>query len=183
MYTYMFSNSSNYSLQLFLNQFLKSFIFDHIYHVPHNSSPIYIIPYPPNFVPFFLVLQNQFVLATQSQTCGLLVNNVLLTRGYSSRENQPFLPQQLTIVSSSTSRGGILCPTPLSLLLFGLTWAYTDFVYTAIATGNLYVQLQLSCCDQKKIMFLQNGLRTCLTSQKEIALNPTLSSPNLQVQA
>lgn len=77
---------------------------------------------------FFLLLQNQFVLATQSKTCGLLVNNVLLTKDYSSRENQPFIPQQLTIVSS-VNLGVGSCAQLLSLCYFLVWLGLTQILY------------------------------------------------------
>lgn len=55
-------------------------------------------------------------------------------------ENGLSLSWQLTVAISFKARSGIMCPTPLCMLKFGLAWAWTDFVH-AVAILRSYVQL------------------------------------------
>lgn len=43
-------------------------------------------------------------------------------RGYTLRENCPFLSHQVTVASGSMDRGRISSPTPISMQGFGLAW-------------------------------------------------------------
>lgn len=73
-------------------------------------------------------------------------NNLRCVTFYSSIANlsgatflgSPSSSQPLTVASSSTSRDGIVCPTPISMSEFGLAWACTDVV-RAVTAALLYL--------------------------------------------
>lgn len=66
--------------------------------------------------------------------CGLPLEYGWLTKGYSVRENWPFISQQLKIASSSSARGGTSCPPPSSVLGFYLVQARAGLVNSAAGT-------------------------------------------------
>lgn len=71
----------------------------------------------------------------------------------------------MTTVHSSTAKGGISGPTPLSMLGFGTAWACTGLVHTITTSGSSH--LQLLCFAQK----------TLLPHSHQPPLAPTLSTP------
>lgn len=80
-------------------------------------------------------------------------------------EKTDSLSQLVTTVHSSTAKGGISGPTPLSMLGFGTAWACTGLVHAIITSGSSH--LQLLCFAQK----------TLLPHSHPPPLAPTLSTP------
>jgi hypothetical protein len=107
------------------------------------------LPYLSNNVFIYFPDQNKFVLPKYFWTCGLPVEHGQLTRGYTLRENWLSLFQKLTTANGSTARNRIPCSTPLSMLGFGLPWAYRALVYAVPTAMSTYVQL--SCWVQKPL--------------------------------
>lgn len=57
------------------------------------------------------------------------------------KTNQHFLSQKPPIANSSGTTGGTLWPTPVSMLGFGLVWAFAGFLHIVTTTVSLYMQL------------------------------------------
>lgn len=128
---------------------------------PLNSSQIYSIPVPIHTHFWISSKQNkskqsktkknqpnkqkdQFVLCCLNILgCMVFHWSVVDLLGATLRENclclSLFLSQQLTDTNSFVAKGGILCPTPISTLGFGLAWASTGLVYAVTTALSSYV--------------------------------------------
>lgn len=72
--------------------------------------------------------------------CDLPLEGCQLSRGYTLKENEFSLSQQLLVAKSSLARVGRVSPTALSMVEFGLAWPFTgacchghsEFVYASV---------------------------------------------------
>lgn len=73
--------------------------------------------------------QDQFMLPKYPWMCDFPLEYDHLTRGYTFKENWPFLSKKLSTALSSSTRGGIWGPTFITMFRFGLVLACTDLMH------------------------------------------------------
>lgn len=96
---------------------------------------------------------------------------LVFIRGYILRKKQIFPSLQLRIINSTSTRGGISCPTPLSTF---------RFCFTQICTGLLPAVLlpwvhmcNMSCCVPNKLSPCRYPLPLAYTSFHSVFVNDT----------
>ena len=72
-----------------------------------------------------------------SWICGFLLKHGRFIRAYTFKENQLSISKKLSITSRSLTGGRTLCWSPFLMLVFVMSWTFTDLVYALMTFMNL----------------------------------------------